>query len=105
MGDVVTKKQSTLTMLNESAPCSLEEIRAQHQGKWLFIEITAMDEDGDATEGRLIAVADEEIDLAELGSDAAQRNIPVALLHANYDEVGMDLSSYYAKRLALLQIK
>lgn len=98
MAYIVIEKPSTLMMLNESVPRSIEELRAQHPGKWLFIEATAFDE-GDAVEGRLIAITDDEIDLADLSSDAAQRNTPVLVLHANYDEPMTELPGY-AQKLA-----
>lgn len=102
MADAVTKQESTLIIMNESTPRSIEAIRAQHQGRWLFIETTAVDEVGDAIEGRLIAIADHEIDLTNLRYDAAQRNLPVAVLHANYDEPSMELTGY-ATKLVLVQ--
>lgn len=89
------KRHSGLQMVNAREEHSLAEWQQLYPDLWLLIEVSR-EEDGEPLNGRLMAVAAEDMDLVEAWQLVTEQGKVAAILHGVYSETGPTVVAEYA---------
>lgn len=89
------KRPSGLQVINAQEEHSLVEWQQLYPDLWLLIEVTC-EEEGEPLNGRLMAVASEDIDLVEAWQTIAEQGKIAAMIHGIYSETGPTVVAQYA---------
>ncbi len=89
------KRHSGLRMINAQEEHSLAEWQQLYPDLWLLIEVTR-EEDGEPLNGRLMAVASEDMDLIEAWRPVTEQGKITAIIHGVYSEAGPTVVAQYA---------
>jgi hypothetical protein len=91
------KRHSGLQMINAQEEHSLAEWQQRYPDLWLLIEVTEVtrEEDGEPLNGRLMAMASEDVDIIEAWQPMTEQGKITAIIHGVYSEGGPTVVAQY----------
>ncbi|MBM3242724.1 hypothetical protein FJZ31_41215 [Candidatus Poribacteria bacterium] len=79
------EKRSTLTIINSDNEKTLSELEQLYPEKWMLLEVTD-DENHEPQKAKVVAVAEEDMELVDIWKKCGRNGINIALIHGVYIE-------------------